>query len=162
MNIICKPLSLCLASFLLFALAGCGGVPHTHNGEAVQRGFPPDYSNRPEELLHFSWKCERMTNPGPYSVSLVVHGSGDLTGTLGDVQLSGGGASPDAPAGGCQVIATEAVSIARGQACYTREPVFRTTGNGEIAVFGATCLGTRFKLVQVMGQLMQHASTFSL
>jgi hypothetical protein len=142
MKIISKAFKLFLSLSLILALVGCAGF-----GSSVRA--------EPEELLYFSWQCNQVFTPGPYSVSLIVYGSGDLTGTLGDVQLSGGG-SPTAPAGQCQDIAKEAVDIAMGLECQTRGAVVGTNN----AVFGAFCTGSRTKLIAVMGELLSHATTF--
>lgn len=143
MEIISKAFKLFLSLSLILALVGCAGF-----GSSVRA--------EPEELLYFSWQCKQQTfAPGVYSVSLNVYGSGDLTGTLGDVQLSGG-ASPPAPAGQCQDIAKEAVDIAMGLECQTRGAVVGTN----TAVFGAFCTGSRTKLIAVMGELLRHAATF--
>lgn len=144
MKIISKAFKLLLSLSLLFALAGCGRLP------GLYRPVPP------EELLYFSWKCDE-TVPGRYGVSIIVYGSGDLAGTLGDIQLSGGG-SPTATAGQCPDIAAEAVDIANSLGCQTRGIVEGTNW----AAFSAFCIGSRTKLITVMGRLLRHAQTFTV
>lgn len=131
-----------LSFALLIALVACAGSSTPVRAE-------------PAELLYFSWRCDQSWTAGPYSVSLAVYGSGDLTGTLGDVQLSGGG-SPAGPVGQCEEIAKEAVDITIGLECQTRGAVTGTNN----AVFVAFCTGERTKLIRVMGELLRHATTF--